>query len=76
MAQQRNEIAHLRNLIDNCVGCKEPTNTCASMNPCYPGVHCFDTSTGPRCGHCPQGFIGDGRACKPGITCADRPCFQ
>ena len=30
---------------------------------------------GFRCGPCPKGFIGDGRTCTPGLTCADRPCF-
>lgn len=21
------------------------------------------------------GYVGDGKSCKPGITCNDRPCF-
>lgn len=39
------------------------------------GVDCHDSATGPRCGRCPAGYIGDGKACKPGVSCADRPCF-
>lgn len=41
VGQQRNEIAYLRQLLENCAGCKEPAaplrDTCASNNPCYPG---------------------------------------
>jgi hypothetical protein len=35
----------------------------------------METADGVRCGPCPRGFIGNGRTCRPGITCADRPCF-
>lgn len=49
--------------------------TCATDNPCYRGVECRDTREGPRCGRCPDGYVGDGLKCKPGITCNMRPCF-
>lgn len=102
VGQQRNEIAYLRQLIENCAGCKEHSaplrDTCASHSPCYPGkfsdhpkevallyikliplsigVSCYDTETGTRCGHCPRGYVGDGKKCKPGVTCDDKPCFR
>ncbi|XP_037959915.1 uncharacterized protein LOC119689209 isoform X2 [Teleopsis dalmanni] len=81
IAHQRQEIAYLRMLLENCAGCKEPSNnirvepTCRTSNPCYPGVDCHDSSSGPRCGRCPTGYIGDGKLCKPGLSCSDRPCF-
>lgn len=45
IAHQREEIAYLRKLLENCAGCKEPTAnnnlriepTCRTSNPCYPG---------------------------------------
>ena len=44
--------------------------------PCFPGVSCRDGPGGTvQCGPCPRGYVGDGRTCKPGITCAERPCF-
>ncbi|XP_055688217.1 cartilage oligomeric matrix protein [Lutzomyia longipalpis] len=79
VGQQRNEIAYLRQLIENCAGCQhrpEPLKeTCELNNPCFPGVHCYDSTSGIRCGHCPRGYIGDGKHCKPGLTCADKPCY-
>lgn len=81
IANQRQEIAYLRMLLENCAGCKEQSNaihvepTCRTSNPCYPGVECFESSLGLRCGRCPAGMIGDGKICKPGISCADRPCY-
>ncbi|XP_004522857.1 cartilage oligomeric matrix protein isoform X1 [Ceratitis capitata] len=83
IAHQREEIAYLRKLLENCAGCKEPTAnnnlriepTCRTSNPCYPGVDCFETMAGLRCGRCPAGMIGDGKICKPGVTCAEHPCY-
>jgi len=46
VAHQRQEIAYLRMLLENCAGCKNPLTTdnqlriepdCRSANPCYPG---------------------------------------
>lgn len=78
--RQREEIQQLRSLIENCAGCQKAPEqlreSCQNNNPCFPGVHCYDTQTGMRCGHCPRGYIGDGINCKPGVTCAERPCFS
>lgn len=44
VGQQRNEIAYLRQLIENCAGCKQHESlreTCATTNPCYPGKFQF-----------------------------------
>lgn len=40
------------------------------------GVQCYDTSAGTRCGHCPRGYIGDGKHCRPGQSCSEKPCFR
>lgn len=49
--------------------------TCRSNpSPCFPGVECQDTTDGPRCGRCPQGYVGDGKKCKPGRMCDVTPC--
>ncbi|XP_053693296.1 cartilage oligomeric matrix protein [Sabethes cyaneus] len=78
--RQREEIGHLRHLIENCAGCQKAPESlresCQNSNPCFPGVHCYDTQAGIRCGHCPRGYVGDGVNCKPGVTCAERPCFS
>lgn len=59
VAHQTGEINHLRHLIENCVGCKEPAQiareTCQNSNPCFEGVQCYDTATSIRCGRCPSG---------------------
>lgn len=40
--------------------------TCADR-PCFPDVPCEPTVDGGfRCGRCPAGYIGDGRACRGG----------
>lgn len=81
IAYQRGEIGHLRGLIESCYACKEHAQpvqeNCQNANPCFPGVQCYDNGAASmRCGHCPRGYIGDGKMCTPGITCADRPCYQ
>lgn len=39
-------------------------STCAER-PCFPGVQCEPEQEGGfRCGRCPAGYIGDGRACR------------
>lgn len=50
VGHQRNEISHLKKLIENCAGCKtqqqrpEPLRaSCDSHNPCYPGESEFKT---------------------------------
>lgn len=104
VAEQTNEINHLRRLIENCAGCRETApiikENCHNSNPCYDGVHCYDSPDGVQCGRCPSGiilyvlnsqhifinsffvfiiillgYVGDGRSCKPGVTCSDQPCF-
>ncbi|EZA50675.1 Thrombospondin-3a [Ooceraea biroi] len=77
------ETQHLRHLIEKCWACRTPMvptlpppPTCASNSPCYPGVQCRDTPSGPECGPCPYGYTGSGRNCvKIFVTCADQPCF-
>ncbi|CAG9833718.1 unnamed protein product [Diabrotica balteata] len=72
-------IDNLRRLIEQCELCKaQPIRrpTCATHPPrCFPGVQCYDTEQGPRCGQCPRGYIGDGYSCNPGRKCEDNPCY-
>lgn len=79
VGKQGNEIQYLKHLMENCAACHEPTQppreTCENANPCFQGVQCYDSHNEIRCGHCPRGYVGDGRSCKPGYTCADRPCY-
>lgn len=73
-------LEHFRTLIEECELCKHrPTPTvptCATHHPCAPGVQCQDSNTGPRCGPCPPGYIGNGFDCRPGRTCRDNPCYE
>lgn len=43
-----------------------PGVTCTDR-PCFPGVPCEPSVVGVRCGTCPAGYVGDGRACQGGI---------
>lgn len=79
ISNQRKEIAYLRTLIENCAGCKPDelkVASCRNANPCYPEAECYETPSGLRCGRCPLGLVGDGKNCKPGVSCSDRPCFS
>jgi syndecan 4 len=75
-------IDRLREALENCEMCKpnrEPPRTgCRAIPPpCFQGVSCTDLADGHvQCGQCPRGYIGDGRSCRPGISCRERPCFQ
>lgn len=47
--------------------------TCADR-PCFPGVQCeLATDGGFRCGRCPVGYTGDGRACRGTNPCLQNP---
>ncbi|XP_017785308.1 PREDICTED: cartilage oligomeric matrix protein [Nicrophorus vespilloides] len=83
LARQDDTINSLKRIIEECELCKQrPPSiqqrpTCETHPPnCFPRVQCHDTSSGPRCGSCPRGYIGDGHTCTPGRTCAERPCFH
>ncbi|XP_018343575.1 PREDICTED: cartilage oligomeric matrix protein isoform X2 [Trachymyrmex septentrionalis] len=82
----RMETQHLRRLIENCSACRTPIvptpppSTCDHNSPCYPGVDCRNTPSGPQCGPCLRGYSGNGRVCvkmvtSSPITCLQRPCF-
>jgi len=55
-----------------------PPSTCNHNSPCYPGVDCRDTPSGPQCGPCLRGYTGNGRVCVKinVVTCHQQPCFQ
>ncbi|KAL0113553.1 hypothetical protein PUN28_012609 [Cardiocondyla obscurior] len=79
--QNRMDTQYLRNLIENCSACRTPVSppsTCDYKSPCFPGVDCRNTPSGPKCGPCRHGYTGDGRVCTKinVITCIQRPCFQ
>ncbi|XP_046753629.1 cartilage oligomeric matrix protein isoform X2 [Diprion similis] len=71
----KRETQHLRSLIENCAGCKQQVSSCSMNSPCYPGAQCRDTSTGPQCGSCPRGYVGDGITCRRSNPCAEQRCF-
>ncbi|XP_053982541.1 cartilage oligomeric matrix protein isoform X2 [Hylaeus volcanicus] len=84
----RLETQHLRQLIENCAGCRvplvppttttaAPPPTCDYKSPCFPGADCRNTPRGPQCGACPPGYTGDGYRCAIAVvTCASKPCFR
>lgn len=74
---QRQETRHLRDTLEKCDLCKgKSKETCSSTpSPCFGGASCMETTDGVRCGPCPRGYVGNGRQCTPGSTCADKPCF-
>ncbi|XP_022686668.1 cartilage oligomeric matrix protein-like isoform X2 [Varroa jacobsoni] len=63
----------IRNVLERCSICGEKPS--CSDRPCFPGVQCMDTASGPRCGSCPTEMLGDGKDCKPAVTCSDEPCL-
>ncbi|CAG2058618.1 unnamed protein product [Timema podura] len=75
---RRTEIQHLRQLLEQCDLCSGIRRESCQSNPppCFQGVACQDTREGVRCGHCPRGYVGDGRTCTPGTTCEEKPCFS
>nr|CAD7204481.1 unnamed protein product [Timema douglasi] len=74
---ERTEIHYLRQLLEKCDICSGVRRESCQSNPppCFQGVACQDTREGVRCGHCPRGYVGDGRTCTPGTTCEEKPCF-
>ena len=39
----------------------------------FSGVECQETASGPQCGSCPSGYLGDGQRCQ-NLCEARRPC--
>nr|CAD7268000.1 unnamed protein product [Timema shepardi] len=76
-SQGRTELHYLRQLLEKCDLCSGVRRESCQSNPppCFQGVACQDTREGVRCGHCPRGYVGDGRTCTPGTTCEEKPCF-
>ncbi|CAG7837255.1 unnamed protein product, partial [Allacma fusca] len=75
----KEEARLLKEALENCDACKpKPPSGCrANPPPCFQGVQCTDEGNGQvRCGQCPRGYVGDGRSCKPGVSCRERPCAQ
>ncbi|KAF2895301.1 hypothetical protein ILUMI_10875 [Ignelater luminosus] len=78
--EQHNVIDRLRQILESCDICQKQeivrSPSCATHPPnCYPGVQCQDTVSGPKCGPCPYGHIGNGYDCQRVRTCRDRPCY-
>ncbi|XP_018496596.2 cartilage oligomeric matrix protein [Galendromus occidentalis] len=73
---QISALNRLHQLIERCGLCMSaaPGNSCSS-HVCFPGVQCTETPSGPTCGPCPAGLLGDGVKCRPSTTCRDRPCY-
>nr|CAD7430094.1 unnamed protein product [Timema monikensis] len=76
--EERTDIHYLRQLLEQCDLCSGVRRESCQSNPppCFQGVACQDTREGVRCGHCPRGYVGDGRTCTPGTTCEENPCFS
>ncbi|XP_023227944.1 cartilage oligomeric matrix protein-like [Centruroides sculpturatus] len=73
MDLQIRETKYLRETLERCEMCRI-RKTCRD-NPCFPGVQCYDTVDGFKCGSCPRGYTGDGISCNPYSACNDRPCY-
>lgn len=47
----KDEVSGHKIALQNCASCKGPSKSgCLHNNPCYAGVTCYDSSSGPRCG--------------------------
>lgn len=80
VAHQTVEINHLRRIIENCAGCREPVpikrENCQNANPCFEGVQCYDAEGGPRCGRCPSGETYLNSECRRPIGTNRLFCFD
>lgn len=52
-----------------------PRINLSALDSSFVGIRCTDTPEGPRCGPCPEGYVGDGVNCTKRITCREQPCF-
>ncbi|CAH0401170.1 unnamed protein product [Chilo suppressalis] len=73
VADQRATIEALRGQLRQC--CVRPQPERCTATTCYQGVECRDTASGPECGACPTGTLGDGRRCQP-VPCSRKPCAR
>ncbi|XP_071476571.1 cartilage oligomeric matrix protein-like [Diadema antillarum] len=89
MAGQTREIQRLRHTMETCRMCDSTDyftsgpqtiiSPDCSMNPCFPGVRCFDDpeGNGYRCGQCPAGYRGNGTHCHDINECIEAsPCSR